>query len=102
MGCSIDVFGKNTVLKQADLKTTEWNRFYSSFLTEMKNTFLEELRKYERKTLDIKTTRAPIGRNAASANLRELIGQVVTLKSRMAQFRPLLSDDIVVAFESLL
>jgi len=70
VGCAVDVFGKNTVLKQADLKTTEWNRFYSSFLTEMKNTFLEELKKYERKTLDPKLTRTPSGKMAASANLR--------------------------------
>jgi len=41
-----------TELKQSDLKTTEWNKFYSSFLTEMKNTFIEELKKYERKSLD--------------------------------------------------
>ena len=76
----IDIFGKSTELKQSDLKTTEWNRFYASFLTEMKNTFLEELRKYERKTLDIRITRQPVGRHAASANLRELINQVVQLK----------------------
>ena len=37
---------------KCDLKTTEWNKFYSSFLTEMKNTFIEELKKYERKALD--------------------------------------------------
>ena len=35
VGASIDVFGKATVLKQADLKTSEWNKFYSSFLTEV-------------------------------------------------------------------
>jgi len=29
------VFGKMTVLKQCDLKTAEWNKFYSSFLTEV-------------------------------------------------------------------
>jgi hypothetical protein len=68
----------------------------------MKNTFLEELRKYERKTLDPKLTRDPKSTNAASANLHTLIGQVVELKHRMATYRPLLSDDIVVAFESLL
>lgn len=102
VGCGVDIFGKNTVLKQADLKTTEWNRFYSSFLTEMKNTFTEELKKYERKTLDPKLTRVPVGKMAASANLRQLIDQVVELKGRMAAYRPLLSDDIVVAFESLL
>ena len=35
MGAQVDVFGKATVLKQADLKTSEWNKFYSSFLTEV-------------------------------------------------------------------
>jgi len=39
----------------------------------MKNTFLEELRKYERKALDPKLTRDPKGTNAASANLCQLI-----------------------------
>ena len=91
-----------TVFKQADLKTTEWNKFYSSFLSEMKNTFIEELKKYERKALDSKLTRSPIGKHAASANLRLLIEQVVELKTRMSAYRPILSDDIVVAFESLL
>ena len=35
VGASVDIFGKATVLKQADLKTSEWNKFYSSFLTEV-------------------------------------------------------------------
>ena len=30
------------------------------------------------------------------------MGQVTAFKERMAQYRPLLSDDIIVAFESLL
>ena len=68
----------------------------------MKNTFIEELKKYERKALDSKLTRSPIGKHAASANLRLLIEQVVELKTRMSAYRPILSDDIVVAFESLL
>jgi len=57
----VDVFGKNTVLKQCDLKTAEWNKFYSSFLTEMKNTFIEELKKYERKSLDPWITKSHVG-----------------------------------------
>ena len=36
------------------MKTAEWNKFYGSFLNEMKNTFIEELRKYERKALEPK------------------------------------------------
>lgn len=35
VGAAIDIFGKATVLKQADLKTSEWNKFYASFLTEV-------------------------------------------------------------------
>ena len=35
VGASIDIFGKVTVLKQCDLKTAEWNKFYASFLTEV-------------------------------------------------------------------
>ena len=67
------------MLKQADLKTSEWNKFYSSFLTEvsskqffticsnpnvffgsvqMKNTFIEELKKYERRALEPWMTKA--------------------------------------------
>lgn len=102
MGCSVDIFGKTTELKQADLKTNEWNKFYSSFLTEMKNTFIEELKKYERKALDTWLTKDHLGRGAGGANLKHLIVQVVELKKRLASYRPLLSDDIVVAFESLL
>ena len=37
VGAQIDVFGKATVLKQADLKTAEWNKFYGSFLSEVSN-----------------------------------------------------------------
>ena len=74
VGAAIDIFGKATVLKQADLKTSEWNKFYDSFLTEvtplgfkvdprvlglqMKNTFIEELKKYERRALDTWLTKA--------------------------------------------
>lgn len=89
-------------MKQSDLKTTEWNKFYSSFLTEMKNTFIEELKKYERKALDSWLTKEHLGNRSGAANLRLLINQVVELKKRLAGYRPLLSDDIVVAFESLL
>lgn len=102
VGCSVDIFGKMTELKQSDLKTTEWNKFYSSFLTEMKNTFIEELKKYERKSLDCWLTKDQLGKLAGASNLRALINQVVELKKRLAGYRPLLSDDIVVAFESLL
>ena len=102
VGAKIDVFGKNVELKQCDLKTQEWNKFYASFLAEMKNTFIEELRKYERKALDPWVSKNCSGKIAASTNLRMLIVQVTELKNRMAGYRPLLSDDIVVAFESLL
>jgi hypothetical protein len=68
----------------------------------MKNTFIEELRKYERKALDPWVVKNCAGKIAASTNLRMLIIQVTELKNRMAGYRPLLSDDIVVAFESLL
>lgn len=102
VGCSVDIFGKVTELKQCDLKTTEWNKFYASFLTEMKNTFIEELKKYERKALEHWLNRDHTGKKAGSGNLRALITQVVTLKERLRSYRPLLSDDIVVAFESLL
>ena len=68
----------------------------------MKNTFIEELRKYERKSLDPWLTKSNTGKIAASTNLRGLIVQVSALKNKMASYRPLLSDDIVVAFESLL
>jgi hypothetical protein len=102
VGAKIDIFGKAVELKQCDLKTQEWNKFYASFLQEMKNTFIEELRKYERKALEPWLTKSNTGKIAASTNLRGLIVQVSALKNRMASFRPLLSDDIVVAFESLL
>jgi hypothetical protein len=56
------------------LKTAEWNQFYGSFLTEMKNTFIEELKKYERKALDQKLTRNCTGKGGQCAtNLRELM-----------------------------
>ena len=68
----------------------------------MKNTFLEELKKYERRALDPWLTQSNMSNLQASANLRKLIQQVVKLKQKMSGYRPLLSDDIVVAFESLL
>merc|ERR1719498_1830979 len=100
VGCKVDIFGKTTILKQCDLKTAEWNQFYGSFLTEMKNTFIEELKKYERKALDLKLTRSYSKKGQCTTNLRELMRQVCELKDRMAKYRPLLSDDIIVAFES--
>jgi len=50
----------------------------------MKNTFIEELKKYERKALDSKLTRSFGGKGQCQTNLRELMGQVTALKSRMA------------------
>ncbi len=62
-------------MKQCDLKTAEWNKFYGSFLNEMKNTFIEELRKYERKALEPKIVKAceAIKERQGAINLRELI-----------------------------
>ena len=74
-------------MKQSDLRTAEWNKFYGSFLNEvscafvltfwfqMKNTFLEELRKYERKSLEPKLTKACEANKErqCSINLRDLI-----------------------------
>ena len=68
----------------------------------MKNTFIEELKKYERKALEAKLVRSCSGKGQCATNLRELIHQVTTLKQMMAKYRPILSDDIIVAFESLL
>ena len=68
----------------------------------MKNTFIEELKKYERKAMEPWVTLTHTGKQQASANLRALIHQVCRLKGRMSGYRPLLSDDIVVAFQSLL
>jgi hypothetical protein len=39
----------------------------------MKNTFIEELKKYERKALDQWLVRDHFGKNAAGANLRQLL-----------------------------
>jgi hypothetical protein len=55
------------------LKTAEWNQFYGSFLSEMKNTFIEELKKYERKALDNKMTRVCGSKGQCSTNLRDLM-----------------------------
>lgn len=73
VGCKVDIFGKITELKQCDLKTTEWNKFYSSFLTEMKNTFIDELKKYERKALDMWLTKDHLGRLGGGSNLMMLV-----------------------------
>ena len=55
------------------MKTTEWNKFYSSFLTEMKNTFIDELKKYERKALDMWLTKDHLGRLGGGSNLMMLV-----------------------------
>ncbi len=62
-------------MKQVDLKTAEWNKFYGSFLNEMKNTFIEELRKYERKALETKIIKPceAVKERQCATNLRELI-----------------------------
>ena len=75
VGGKIDIFGKPTELKQCDLKTAEWNKFYGSFLNEMKNTFIEELRKYERKALETKIVKGceAIKERQGAVNLSELI-----------------------------
>jgi len=68
----------------------------------MKNTFVEELKKYERKALHQCYVKPQEGSQQCSTNLRGLVKQVAQLKDKLAAYRPLLSEDIVVAFESLL
>ena len=58
VGAKIDIFGKPTILKKCHLKTTEWNKFYGAFLNEIKKTILDEIKKYEWKSLDPKLTRS--------------------------------------------
>ena len=48
--------------------------FALSFSTiQMKNTFIEELKKYERKSLDTWVTKNHVGATQGSANLRKMI-----------------------------
>ena len=82
----------------------DWSNFstFDFLFVQMKNTFIEELKKYERRALDPWLTKSHMTSQQATAHLRKLILQVTALKQRMSGYRPLLSDDIVVAFESLL
>jgi len=99
----VDIFGKPTILKACCLKTCEWNKFYGAFLSEIKKTLMDEIKKYERKSLDVKLTKnCENKKHQGSINLRLLISQVAGLKKIMARYRPLLSNDIMIAFESLL
>ena len=102
VGSKIDIFGKPTILKQWCLKTTEWNNFYGAFLKEIKKTFVDEIKKYERKKLDVKLVKDADGKQKGSIDLALLIKQVSGLKEKMSKYRPMLSDDIMIAFESLL
>ena len=102
VGAKIDIFGKPTILKKWCLKTTEWNKFYGAFLKEIKKTLVDEIKKYERKKLDVKLVKECEGKQQGSIDLALLIKQVTALKEKMAKYRPLLSDDIMIAFESLL
>ena len=102
VGAKIDIFGKPTILKQCCLKTTEWNKFYGAFLKEIKKTLIDEIKKYERKKFDVKIVKECEGKQQGSTNLALLIDQVTDLKDKMSKYRPMLSDDIMIAFESLL
>jgi hypothetical protein len=63
---------------------------------------MDEIKKYERKKLDMKIVKEPEGKQQGSINLALLIQQVSILKEKMSYYRPMLSDDIIIAFESLL
>ena len=102
VGAKVDIFGKPTILKQWCLKTTEWNNFYGAFLKEIQKTLVDEIKKYERKKLDIKLIKKCEGKQKGSIDLALLINQVTGLKDIMSKYRPMLSDDIMIAFESLL
>ncbi|CAI2378399.1 unnamed protein product [Moneuplotes crassus] len=102
VGAKVDVFGKPTILKKCCFKTKEWNKFYGAFLKEIKKTLIDEIKKYERKKFDIKIIKDCEGKQQGSINIAMLIKQVTALKEKMAKYRPALSNDIVIAFESLL
>lgn len=102
VGAKVDIFGKPTILKKCCLKTTEWNKFYGAFLKEIKKTLVDEIKKYERKKLDIRIIKECEGKQQGSIDLAMLIRQVTALKDKMSKYRPMLSDDIMIAFESLL
>lgn len=102
VGAKVDVFGKPTILKKWCFKTKEWNKFYGAFLKEIKKTLIDEIKKYERKKFDISVVKDWEGKQQGSINISMLIKQVTALKERMAKYRPMLSNDIMIAFESLL
>ena len=64
--------------------------------------FVDEIKKYERKKLDVKLFKPADGKQKGSIDLSLLIKQVTGLKGKMSKYRPMLSDDIMIAFESLL
>ena len=51
----------------------EYWKFLTSLHLQMKNTFIEELKKYERKSLDTWVTKNHVGTTQGSANLRKMI-----------------------------
>ena len=102
VGAKIDIFGKPTILKRCCLKTVEWNKFYGEFLNEIKKTLLDEIVKYDRKSLDPKLTKINKSKALGSTDLRLLIKQVIGLKDILNKYWPMLSNDIVKAFEGLL
>jgi hypothetical protein len=63
---------------------------------------MDEIKKYERKKLDSKIIKECEGKQQGSINLTLLISQVTALKEKLSFYRPMLTEDIIIAFESLL
>ena len=65
-------------MEQVLLVVPHWGKSHSKSanspsFAQMKNTFIEELKKYERKALDVWVTKSHVGAQQASANLRKMI-----------------------------
>lgn len=105
MGAKVDIFGKQTVLKQCDLKTGEWNESAGAFLLKVKEQLIKEIRKYytaplEPIYLNYVPSKLKVSKQAAhppqgGKNLRALVNQLAMLKERLAVYRPLRSTELL-------
>lgn len=92
VGAVIDILGKSTTLKQANLVTSQWIENEAKHLERLITSISSEMRKYGLKALGDSVVASPIvlrkSINPAAHNLRDLLNKIESFYMQLEKVRP--------------
>jgi hypothetical protein len=95
IGSSIDILGKPTILKQADMKTIEWIEQKAKQFLQTRENLVEEIRKYNSKHFPSRLLISYTTDIPGAFNLKGILLQIQEFKEILYKYRPSLVRQIL-------